>query len=252
MMKKNYSCWVAVGISCIYLLLLGYLYGVKALRRETLHDLRSGDDEKLSTETQPVQPFEMFAYTPPADWTKYMVGDDFYISVPPTVELRKSDDLYTQRVRNTDWHGYKINISTPVFQQKDLAVMDSAAFQTYCRIILDIERGSPGDFLKSSESMDLTAEDIHTLQEKAVAGEVDTEFKAITTPTVRWVKIENLYGIRVEYIRKGTGRNYTHVFHYLFFNDDKMAHVILSYRVRDAHRWKMDFDNVIRTFKWKI
>ena len=42
-MKKNYSCWVAVGISCIYLLLLGYLYGVKALRRETLHDLRSGN-----------------------------------------------------------------------------------------------------------------------------------------------------------------------------------------------------------------
>ncbi len=130
-MKKRYNILLVVDISCILILL--YL-------------VAKGSND--STNEQAVQPLEMFDYiVPPADWTKYMIEDDFYISVSPTVELRKSDDIYTQEIKDIEWYGYKLNTSTPVFQQKELAVMDSTAFQTYCRIILDVKRGNPGNFI---------------------------------------------------------------------------------------------------------
>ena len=104
--------------------------------------------------------------------------------------------------------------------------------------------------MRPSECVDLTEEEIRILQESAIGPYVG--FKVVTEPTVRWVKIENIFGIRVEYIREGLDHNYTHVSHYYFFNDDRMALVTLSYRLKDARLWKTDFSNVIRTFKWKI
>lgn len=249
-MKKLYSCWIIVGLSCVCLLFWGY-YSLKQVMVKTGSGLRSDCDEEVSLKTRPMQPLEFFAYIPPADWTKYMMGDDFYISVPPTVELRNSDDLYTQMVSHVDWCGRKINTSTPVFQQKELAVMNSSSFQTYCRIMLDVERGRPGDYPKSTEYIELTEQDIRDFQEIAEADLAGTEFEVVDRPAVRLVKIEGIYGVRVEYIREGSENHFAHVSHYFFFNDDKMARVILSYRLSDACKWKLDFSNVVRTFKWK-
>lgn len=247
-MKKQYSLWIAVGINCIFLF-WGYNYWLKQQQKEN----RSKDCNKnISIKAQPWEPLEMAVYIPPEDWTKYLVGDDFYICVPPTIELRKSDDLYTQEISNSSWSGYAINTSNPVFQQKGLAVKDSTALQTYCRIILDIQRGEPGDFLKSSEYVDLTMEQIHAFQENARASILDPEFRNISQPIVRWIRIGDLYGIRIEYVRKGYENFYTYVCHYHFFNYDKITHITLSYRQNESYKWEKDFNNVIKTFKWKI
>lgn len=245
-MKKQYSVWIAVGIS-IVTLLLGYCHWLKQQPERQI-----GYNKNTSTKVQPWEPLELVAYIPPEDWTKYVIGDDFYICVPPTIELRKSDDLYTQEISNSTWSGYAINTSNPVFQQKGVAVKKSVAFQTCCRIILDIQRGKPGDFLKSSEYVDLTENQIYAFQEDARMSILDPKFRDISQPIVRWIRIENLYGIRVEYIRKGYENFYIHVCHYRFFNYDKIAHIILLYRQSESYKWEKDFNNVIKTFKWKM
>ena len=53
-----------------------------------------------------------------------------------------------------------------------------------------------------------------------------------------------------DYVRTGSEDHRTCVNTYYFFNDDKMAQITLSYRQADASKWKEDFENVIRTFKW--
>lgn len=75
-------------------------------------------------------------------------------------------------------------------------------------------------------------------------------FEVLGKPKVKWIRIEDTYAIKVDYVRTGTEGHRTCVNTYYYFNDDRMAQLSLSYRQADADRWKEDFENVIRTFKW--
>lgn len=175
-------------------------------------------------------------------------ADFFKIIIYPTVELRKSNDSYTKDIKNLNWHGHKINSNNVVFQQKGLSVNTPEAHQTYCRIIIDIQKGSLGEYPKFSDYEDLTIEDIHTFQE--LAKQNSYEYKILGQPEVRWIKIEDTYGIEVEYVRNGANNSRTHVCNYYFFNDNLFATIILSYRQDDIRKWETDFSNIIKTFKW--
>lgn len=152
------------------------------------------------------------------------------------------------RGTNEGWHGHKINSNNVVFQQKGLSVNTPEAHQTYCRIIIDIQKGSLGEYPKFSDYEDLTIEDIHTFQE--LAKQNSYEYKILGQPEVRWIKIEDTYGIEVEYVRNGANNSRTHVCNYYFFNDNLFATIILSYRQDDIRKWETDFSNIIKTFKW--
>lgn len=60
-------------------------------------------------------------------------------------------------------------------------------------------KGSLGEYPKFSDYEDLTIEDIHTFQE--LAKQNSYEYKILGQPEVRWIKIEDTYGIEVEYVR---------------------------------------------------
>lgn len=189
-------------------------------------------------------------FIPPKDWKNYIISNSFSISVPNTVELRKVDDAYTQQVKDIEWYGLKVNLNNVVFQQKGLATNQPEAYKTYCRIMIAVEKGNSGDYPSSSEYEDLDVETIRSFQNQAVqsAG----AFKVIGTPNVKWIKIDNTYAIKIDYVRTGLEGHRTCVSTYYFFNDDKMAQLTLSYRQADADKWEKDFENVIRTFKWII
>lgn len=187
-------------------------------------------------------------YIPPKEWKNYDISGSFRISVPNTVELRKLEDAYTQEIKDREWYGMKVNLNNIVFQQKGLATNTPEAYQTYCRIMIRIEKGNRGDFALSTDYEELDMETIRMFQN--LASQSAGGFEMIGKPNVGWIKIENTYAIKVGYVRTGTEGYCTCVNIYYFFNDDRMAQLILSYRQSDADKWKKDFENVVRTFKW--
>lgn len=193
-------------------------------------------------------PSKETSYTPPKEWKSYILKDALIISVPPTVELRGVSDRYTQLAIKTEWYGYKINCNNIVFQQKGLSQMNPDALNTYCRIMIDIIGGADGEFPKATEWKGLTSEDIHNFRE--YANQNSGEFNVIGTPNVRGIRIDETYGIKVEYTRKGIEGNRTNVSTYYFFNNDKTVVITLSYRQEDAKLWEEDFKKIIKTFQW--
>ena len=223
----------------------------KQEKRERIRtEYLSGYYDNATVKNGRVVPNKQEAYIPPTTWKNYEIRDAFTLSVPNTVELRKEDDVYTQVEKNTDWYGYKIDLNMIVFQQKGLSVMDPEAFKTYCRIIIDYQQGESGAFYKATEYENLSAEDIHYLQESTVQGIKGSGFEAIGTPEVRWVRIEDIYALEVACKRTGTEGNSTQVYRYFLFNNDENVLITLSYREKDAEIWKKDFENIIRTFRW--
>lgn len=249
-MKK----WIS-GIFCI-LVFLGFQvvkqaqkYEVKQERKEKYmagyYDNMSIKNSFLGTELE-VKPKS--EYISPKDWNKYIISNSFSISVPNTVEVRKFDDVYTQMVKNREWDGMKINLNNVVFQQKGLATNQPEAYNTYCRIMISVDRGNPSDYARSIDYEELDAETIRSFQ--SLASQSAGKYEVLGKPNVKWIKIEETYAIKVNYVRKGSEDHRTCVNTYYFFNDDRMAQLTLSYRQSDADKWEDDFENVIRTFKW--
>ena len=71
-------------------------------------------------------------------------------------------------------------------------------------------------------------------------------------PNVCWVRIGKIYGLEIEYVRTGTEGNRAQIYTYSFFNDNETVTITLSYWVKDREKWEKDFQNVIRTFAWKV
>jgi hypothetical protein len=185
-------------------------------------------------------------FIPPPNWINYDIANTFTISVPPTVELRHESDLYSQGIKDINKTGSDII----VFQQKGLSQQTQEAFSTYCRIMIDVEKGSKDDFIKATKYEELTLDEIRFFQDQANLS--SAKYKIIGTPKVRYIKLESIYGIELEYLREGEENKQTHVSTYYLFNYDEYATITLSYRYEDASIWEIDFSNVIRTFRWNI
>lgn len=181
-------------------------------------------------------------------WKNYLIANSFYLSVPNTVELREKDDIYTQATKNNDWYGQKIDLNNVVFQQKGLSNVENEAFKTYCRIMIAFDKRNKGSFPISTDKTKLDEETISAFQAQAVKSAGD--FKVLGKPSVKWVKFDKTYAIEVKYVRTGAEGHRTCVSTYNFYNDDKFAQITLSYREADKDKWKKDFENVVKTFKW--
>ncbi|OUP10300.1 hypothetical protein B5F34_05135 [Mediterranea sp. An20] len=184
------------------------------------------------------------------EWINYELANAFTLSVPNTVELRNKNDLYSQEVRDIRWHGYRINLDNIVFQQKGLAMNSPEAFETYCRILVNYEKGNTGDFYKATEYEEFGAEGIFYLQKSVKQGNEAAGNKIIGEPGVCWIKIGNIYALEIEYVRSGTEDNPVQVYTYSFFNNDETVTLTLSYWVEDREKWEKDFQNLVRTFAW--
>lgn len=248
MKHKKYSIGIAVMISCILMFINNYSNYTKKQRKENLEKTKLGYYDNITFKDTHTELFETKDYVIPENWSKYIIANALFISVPPTVELRKNNDSYTKDIKNLNWHGHEINSNNVVFQQKGLSINTSEAHQTYCRIIIDIHKGRLGEYPESSYNEDLSIEDIHAFQE--LAKQNSYEYKILGQPKVRWIKIGKIYGIEVEYIRNGANNHNTHVSNYCFFNDSLFATITLSYRQGDKRKWETDFSNIIKTFKW--
>ena len=181
------------------------------------------------------------------DWDTYQVHAAFSIKIPPSMEVKDTNCIYTPNMY--DYHRKRRRIkSLPIiFTQKGLAARDTSAFNTYCRIIIDLEQGRKGEFMKADEKEELSIEDIRYIQELVNVG----DYKLLGKPEVCWVRIGYIYALNIEYEREGEENYHTSVNTYLLFNDSQYIIITLSYRREDECLWEKEMEAVISSFKWE-
>lgn len=251
-MKKN-NIWKSVGIGLFVGLVTVVFNKIERSQRyeENTKKYLAGYYDNATLKNGKITPNAQPIFIPPTDtWTNYEISNAFTISVPNTVELRKRNDMYTQEVKDVGWHGYKIDLSRITFQQKELSKIGSKALETYCRIIIDYAQGNSGDFYKATEVEELNADDIRYLQNQVKQGCESTGFHTMGEVEVRWIRIGNIYGLEIAYVRSGTEDRQVQVYTYSFFNNDETVTMTLSYWVKDREIWEQDFHNLVRTFAW--
>ncbi len=226
-------------------LLMGNFTGCYHDSSGTDENIELLDNTQVVTEKTVVEKLPSFDV--PKDWTNYVMDNAFELSVPPTVELRNESDEYTQCIKQTPY----INSSTAVFQQKGLSNFTKGADKKYCRIMYQHALGNDGDFYRTTESekidSDLYNELVGIVELELVPG---TEF--IEKPIIDWVEIEGANAIRIRYLRPGyNGAGPVRCQMYLIGNSNEAVKLILSYRDSEAKLWEEDFNNIIKTFRWR-
>lgn len=246
------SIWKSGGLGaliCIVLLVYNKMERAKTFEENGVK-YQAGYYDNTTVRNGKVIPNEQPVFIPSNTWMNYEISNAFTLSVPSTVELRNKNDLYSQEIKGVKWHGYKINLDNIVFQQKGLSINTPEAFETYCRILVNYEKGNAEDFLKATEYEELGKEDILYLQNQIKQSSEAVGNKIMGEPNVCWVRIGDIYALEIGYVRNGTEDNRVQVYTYSFFNNDETVTITLSYWIKDRKKWEKDFQNVVRTFTW--
>ncbi len=181
------------------------------------------------------------------DWDTYQVHAAFSIKIPPSMEVKDTNCIYTPNMYDYHWKRRRIKSLPIIFTQKGLTARDTSAFNTYCRIIIDLEQGRKGEFMKADEKEELSIEDIRYIQELVNVG----DYKLLGKPEVCWVRIGYIYALNIEYEREGEENYHTSVNTYLLFNDSQYIIITLSYRRENECLWEKEMEAVISSFKWE-
>lgn len=183
-------------------------------------------------------------FNPDSNWSNFEIANSFSISIPNTMELRNEYDPYTRLLQN---NSYVVSYFDAVFQQKNLSVLSTDAYDTYCRVLIQHYSFSPGEVEHHNQTSYITQDDKRNFREM-----VDAEigpWNYVQAPTFQWIDISGIKAL--EAIYKRTGKNGpVNCYLYLLPNYDEMVKMIVSYREKDADRWKVNLENIIRTFNW--
>lgn len=228
--KKRKNIWHIIGYCFLVMMLLG---SVVRFLQPLINDNRT---EEVSAQY----------FIAPKNWTKYIIGDMFSISIPPSLELRSDLDKYTKFLESINM--YAIDSTEVVFQQKDLGSFDDNARKTYCRIIINYEILNESSGLTYKDSPYLSIEDKRCL--RSIADEqLGGLWDYVEKPTYKWINISGTKAIDISYIRTGSVSDVNcHI--YILFDRYKSVSIITAYRIQDNYLWKKNIDNIIYTFKW--
>jgi hypothetical protein len=185
----------------------------------------------------------------PDTWNTYSVGNQYEISVPPTVELKRPYDEYTQLQKK---YNLPINDEVVIFQQDGLSRRTEAALGKYCRVMIQYISGSYGDFLNKTETDALNYEYAEIFQEMVTA-EIGPASRQMGDISYCWKEIRGQKFIEITYRRTGTDFDASIPVKCklcIFQNNNEMVKMILSYREKEADIWAKDFDLVLKSFLW--
>lgn len=185
----------------------------------------------------------------PGTWSTYNVGNQYEISVPPTIELKRPYDEYTQFQKK---HNLPVNNEVVIFQQDGLSRRTEEALGKYCRVMIQYISGSYGDFLKKTETDALNYEYAAIFKEM-VTTEIGPASRQMGDISYCWKEIRGQKYIEVRYKRTGTDFDPTIPVLCkicIFQNGNEMVKMVLSYREKEKNLWEKDFDLILKSFKW--
>ncbi len=175
-----------------------------------------------------------------SDWPSLNIKNLGSINYPPTMELQSAD--YRKRL------GMPKRTNNYTFQQKGLNEGLQTSFRHYVRLIVDVIEGSPGDFLRISDSQAIvrtSEEELKTFQSIILENERNQGIEIIDTYEPKIVFLNSKYpAILIAYKRKSTvpssDQGPVMVRRYLIQNWKYCYSIVASYRVIEEDLWKDD------------
>ena len=203
---------------------------------------------KQATEVDEVIP--SMEINDPEHWNNYTFFNAFSIYVPITVEKQIKDSSYGNELANKGMLQLRDNLI--IFNQKGLCDLNAEAKEQYCRIICQYFEGEWGDFPKRDEIVPLDKMDDYI--KEMVTNELGSGSRLMSSINRKWVSINNANAIMVDYRRTGYDFDYTIPVKckiLLFLDSKRIVKMILAYREKESDMWEKDFEQVLRSFKWK-
>ena len=180
--------------------------------------------------------------------------------IPPTVEIQKGTykritDQFQKMILEIDESPDRVTA-----QPKGINDFDPVALNKYCRIIVETERGTKGDYVKLDEPL---------LYSEAELKQLDKEFKNLleqlvaiwnakgvkmTVLSLQPFKITRVNGVDalvIRYTRSINDAPSVLMQVYTIQNNDVMQKIAISYRESEKDIWADDLGKVISTFKFE-
>jgi hypothetical protein len=131
---------------------------------------------------------------------------------------------------------------------------EEGGLEKYSRVMLETQIKSPGEFLKlnfnisevtSADKAEIDT-DLKKVQQKAL---IKIGHKLITWYPVKVEKINGMSCIHLNFIRQFNENPNVLVNMYMFFNNDRVHTLTLSYRIKEKVYWESDFKAILKSFR---
>jgi hypothetical protein len=199
------------------------------------------------------------AHAQDATWETVSIPEICTYQIPPTVEIQKG--TYKKVVDQLQKTILKIDQSPDrvIAQPKGINNFDPLALKRYCRIIVETERGSKGDYLKLYEPLAASAAELRELdkemknemQQAALAAPKGMKMTILSWQPSKIVRVNGVEALLTSYTRSVNDAPPVLVRMYMIQNNDAMHKIAISYRESEKDLWAEDLNKVIDTFKFQ-
>jgi len=193
-------------------------------------------------------------------WEVVSVPGICTFQIPPTVEIQKG----TYKKANDQFRKAILQIVTSpnhvMAQPRGINDLDPVALKQYCRIIVETERGSKGDYARLDEPLAVSGLELTEidgqLRKQIEQGAVLSTSKGMKMNILSWqpakiVRLSGVYALRATYTRTINDAPTVIVNMYTIQNNDAMHRITISYRESEKDRWAEDLERVLGTFKFR-
>lgn len=191
------------------------------------------------------------------EWSTYQYFNKYSISIPPTLELRRDSDVYTQILNDIQSGivGYHITSSNKgkiVFQQTGLSTNKHEYKSRYCRILIEHYSCEEGSYYPySTDRVDF---DISYYQGILKSAQTELQnFGAQILDVMRadTCTINDCLATKVIYKRTGyNGESPVIVATYMIFNYTECIRLTYSFREIEQNIWLNDLIKTRDSFQW--
>lgn len=193
---------------------------------------------------------------PLKDWNRIIIVDVGTIDLSPKLEIQsgryKEKKAEIVDVTEKIW-GFKYNEPKLVLQPKGVNQFDESSLSKYCRIIVESIYDNPDSFMKLTEKISISTNELLEL-DSDIKHQIQTSFSKTPLKLIEWypVKIDEINGmpcIHISYKRQLNDQPYVKVDTYRFLNYDRMHILTVSYRVNEKEYWEETINNSIKSFR---
>lgn len=192
-------------------------------------------------------------------WQTVSIPGICTFQIPASVEIQKG----TYKQINDKFRGIFLEIETSpdrvVAQPKGINSFDPQARKLYCRIIVETDRGSRGDYSSIDDPLAVSQPELDEVDEilkqeiqNAAALYTSKGMKMTITSwePVKIVRVNGVDALRTTYTRRINDSPPVIVNMFMIPNNDCMHKITVSYRLAEKDRWATDLSKVPDTFKF--
>lgn len=194
------------------------------------------------------------------EWQTVSIPGICTFQIPPTLEIQKG--LYKQLGDRYQDKVLKITSSYDkvVAQPKGINSFDSQALTLYSRVIVNTDRGRPGDYESLEAPLAVSEDELREidtmLKNEVQQAAADTTARGVRMKILSWqpvhiVRVNGVDALKMSYSRRMNDALPVFVNIHMIQNNDYMHKITISYRLAEKSIWETDLIKVINSFKFK-